>query len=577
MRDEDGLDPPPARIDPRQQRPRGDVADRTRSPIEQDERIAGLDRDRRTVADREHRALEVRRMHGRVVRASTAHEQRKHGRPRDATHAPPHRTERDDARDGGQRTDGPVVSAKRDRTRSATNRDLDKLDLQPRRQPHRPREDREKRRPDRADQRLRIRDRERHRRERRTEEREKGSVRLERAEVHQDDRRAGDEGRKSGCQHARQELARHADPCGESAARIVARHPREPAPCDRHRQMPQREHAPEAQLESRIERIGWRGDEHQHRGGRKHGIAMPLPPKRAARCADDRHQGRAHGACRGCHQHKRPERRDTARDRMHAFARRDHARRKSDDPSKHREVEARDREDVREPDRAERVLDHAVPVLRVTKDKRHEHRPDRDPVVVRHTLEQRRAHTNPCRLAKPRERIRERRLHDRIGDHAYKSRRVDGDGSDDTAPCRELLHPRIARKPRRIDVADGPDERDSVRDAACGRRVEHRDREQRIRVAEGVTLPRFIDEGHIRDQAHELRRTNEMLRQQVDGEPTLHERRRDLRLDAREPSFVRQVQPRSSRRCRGLLEAKPRAEHERTCEDEARADGADRP
>ena len=274
------------------------------------------------------------------MKATTRQEEQGHGNPRNRADMSPCGAQRDATGCGQGSADRPVKAAERDGPRSGTNRELDELDLEPRGQPHRPREDREKRRPDRADERLWIGDRERCRREWRAEQRENRPVGLQRSEVDEHDRRARHECGEPRGQHPGQELPGHPEPRGMSSPWVIARHPREPARLDRKRQMPEREHAAEAQLKSRPERVRWRGNEHRDRGDREHRVTVPLPSKRAARRTDDRHQRRSHGARGGRHQHERAKRCDAARDRVHAFIRRDGARSESDDPSENGEVES---------------------------------------------------------------------------------------------------------------------------------------------------------------------------------------------------------------------------------------------
>ncbi len=79
---------------------------------------------------------------------------------------------------------------------------------------------------------------------------------------------------------------------------------------------------------------------------------------------------------------------------MHALVAADEARRGGGDPSKHSEVEARDREDVREPDGAEGVVDGAIADLDISEDERHEHRAHRPAaglLVVGNTRQETRA------------------------------------------------------------------------------------------------------------------------------------------------------------------------------------------
>ena len=389
--DDHGLDHSAALVDPRQKRTRSDISDRARAAIEEHEGRARLDGDRGPIADREHRGLEVRDFP--IDAADDGRQGQKHRKrkPRGGPHDSPRRTERHDARQSGCSADRPVDAADRERSRAAADGELDEFDLKPRRKMQRPAEESEQRWPGRSEDRLRICDGERRGGERRTQKGQSGSIRLQRAEVTKHDRDARDERRETRCGRARHELTCESEPRGMPAPRVVARHPEEPAALDRTREMTQRDHAGEAQLEPGPDGVGRRCDKHGDRRKRKHGVTVPITAERVARCADGGHQRCTRGARGGRHQDECADRRDAARERVHLRVGRHGSRHETDDPSEHGEVEAGDREDVRQADRSKGVLDRAVAILGVAEHERHEHRAYRDIAVGRNSLEKRRA------------------------------------------------------------------------------------------------------------------------------------------------------------------------------------------
>ena len=375
MADERRVDRSAPRVEKRPERLRGDSAVAARSCVEERHDAIRLDDVRGSIADGERRHFEERRrvrFHAETDR--DARHDRDRGELRHDPNAAASRDDRADPRDREQQHEDRRRSSHDERSACRRKRDLHEPDLQPCEEPeHRPGR-RRQRCPQHSKDSLRIRERERRRGERCAEKGQRRPLEMHRAEVGEDDRRARDERSGAGGERARKLVAR--DP-RESRPRppVVARKPAEPARTDWPGEMAKREHADEAQLEPGIERVHRTRGEHRHRRDRDDRIAVPVPSPQCAERSDDRHERRP-GRARGrSHEDKRRDGRATDGKRPQPRARGHERCGTSHDPSEDGEVEARAREDVREPHRAERLLDRSIPILDIAKDERDEHRP----------------------------------------------------------------------------------------------------------------------------------------------------------------------------------------------------------
>jgi len=381
VRDEHRIHAPARSVDPRQQHAPRDPAVRARASVEHHDRVVRAHDMRRAVADREHRRLEAHGVRPRALHAHAPDDSNQRAPPRD-----PHRTHRRNKRDRDRHehraTDPQRRRLARHRWSAHADRPLDELDLQPREQPHDAPKRRDQRRPHRADDRLRIRDHKRRRRQRRARKCEQRAERLHRAESHEHHRQTRDECRESGRQRARRHLPSECDPCGSEIAPAFVGHPREPACADVRREVAQRDHATEAELKAWIVCARRVVDDHRNGGERDDRIAVPLAAERATARADGGHERRTHRARRRRHEPQRGNRRERDRRRTPALIAKHEPRDHRHDPPEHREVEPRDREDVREPNCAERILDRAIALFDIAEDERDEHRSDGVRVVV---------------------------------------------------------------------------------------------------------------------------------------------------------------------------------------------------
>ena len=524
MRDHHQVDHTAARGDHRKQRARRHAARRARPSVEEREHAVALDEVRGAIADREHRHREVRR--------SLARRQREHRRDRDQSRprarAQPPRP-RADCHEHQDQPHDPhrrVEPAHLHHAAEMHQRPVDDAHLHPRGEPqHRP-EPRGRVRPDAPQDRLRVRDRERRRRQRRADEGEQRPVGLQRTEVDEHHRHAHHERRDARRDRRRCERAAQPEPRRMPPLRIIARHPREPALGDRPREVTQRHHAQEAELEPGRDRVRWRMHEHRDGREREDRVAMPLAPERCPARPDDRHQRRPDRARRGRHHHQRDRRRDGHRHRAPSLVANEQRRHRAHHPAEDREVEPRDRQDVREPRRAEAVLDRPVSILDVAEHQRDQHRADaRLPRLVhRHAGEQRLAHAPAEPLPQPVGRIRERRRRAPSRNGRRELARVERQRPDDAARRGHVGVVDLARQHRTTDRREAPGDTQPVADRPGRRVLRHAHREQRGRMK---PHPRsaIVDQHHLAHETLVLRRLAEVAREDIGAEPRLRRAR----------------------------------------------------
>ena len=263
--------------------------------------------------------------------------------------------------------------------------------------------------------------------------------------------------------------------------------------------MTQRQHAQEAQLEPGMRRHGWIVQDHGDRHDGEDRVAVPVPSHRRARCAEHRHPRRAHGARGWRHDAEGREGDDRDHDGLPACVADDEARRRRGHPGEHGEVEAGDREDVREPDRAEVVLHRAVAALGVAEDKRDHHRAHG--VVlgrsVRHARDKRGTHAVPHRLAELEDRIRRRTGRPPAGDRPSERCRLDRQCADYAAPTERFGRIARARHDGSRDRAQARGQFEARSDRPPGIRLRHA-REQHERVVDGPLCAGFVEEDEAR-------------------------------------------------------------------------------
>ena len=451
--------------DRRNQRHAPDASRRTRSSIEEDDGPARLEQVRRTIADREHRHAQRRWPAFTITRRACVgapdHDERR--REHNHAYAPHPRRPRQQHREHQRELTASSPDrndTELDRSTEDPKRPIDQPNLQPRREPDRDAHPCRRLRPDRAENRLRIRDRKRRGRQRCACEREQCAERLDRTEVHEHDRRTREERREPRRDRARREVTAHRHPTRNRPPAVVARHPAEPPPANRRREVPERDHAHETQLEPRTRRVARCVHQHHHRRKGDHSVAVPIPPERARTRSRHGHQRRANRARRRCHHEQRDQRRHRHRHRTPSFVADEDAGDRRDHPSEHREVESRDRQDVRQPRGSKPILDRAVAILDIAEHERDQHRVDRFALrPPRHAGKQRLAHPTTQRLADARERIAER-MRTPPALHARGQRkRVDRQRADHAARRRKLAEidaPRKHRSHRRPEPTDHP-------------------------------------------------------------------------------------------------------------------------
>ena len=448
------IDSPTAPLEPRDEDARADRTGTRRTTVEERHRAARLEEVHRSIADRDHRDARHRcvrssrvRMHRPPCRADGD------GHRHETTRAtPPPPAERDrthDARQESQRRSGSDGS---DRNRPADQLEtaLDERYLHFGRRPEERTTPRDERWPRQSDDRLRICDRERCRRERCAGERQQRAHGLHGAEVQEHEWCAHEERRQRSGDRGTGQFTEDSDEWRRGMSAFVARKPVEPAGAEGFGEVAERENAAEAQLKPGVPRKCGISRKENHRRTREYRIPVPVASRRRAGRSDDRHDRRAHRARRRRHQYECARRGNADRDRMHAPIVRREPREGPDDPAEDREVEPRDREDVREADRSERTLDHAVALLAVAEDERDEHRADRGNLAIGNTGEKRLAQPDAQEPAQPFEVASDRSMDGARGidirETRHECRRVDRDGRAHSACGREHARVSIAWK-----------------------------------------------------------------------------------------------------------------------------------
>ncbi len=521
----DEVDPLPASLEPWQQGPRAGRAVARRAGVEQGDGRTALDDVHRSVADGDRRDA---RLVGRARGDGCDCRAHDHAGSDCRRASPPPAAEDDggdhrrDERDGGRTADRPD----RDRPSEVRETPLDESDLHRGRRPDERSGPGDERRPCQSEDRLRIRDDQGGRREWRAHQREQRAEGLHGAEMHQDDRCARQERRGRGRDGRTGRLSKDADERRRRVSQHVARKPAEPSRPDGSREVTEREHASEAELESGVHgerRLG--GQQCQGRRGEDR-VAVPVPVGHGASRADKRHHRRSHGARGWRHQDERAERRAADRDRVHAPVAGREPRHGADDPAEDGEVEARDREDVRESDRSERALDGPVSVLAVSEDERHEHGTHDRWRLVGHTREKRFAQPCADRLADPGEIAREGTFRPWIVgirlDPTDERRRVDRERRDDAAPRGDA--PRIDVTWQRIAAraAQEAGRPDAVADTDPGQSLADRDGDAHlVRTADRNALAIVADDVGVPDGEAVPRRLVEVPGEHVGREPAL--------------------------------------------------------
>ena len=223
---------------------------------------------------------------------------------------------------------------------------------------------------------------------------------------------------------------------------------------------------------------------HQHHGrcDGEQRVGVPFTAATAADRSDDRHQAGPDRARGRRHQCERSERRDSDRSASKAPVACHHACCGADDPAKHREVEAGDREDVRESDLAECILDRPIAVFDIAEDKCDEHGSDRRRSIVWNSGQQSAADAVTQRVAHRQQRPRHRCVHRRGRDASDQGRRLDGDEADDSVKREMRTESLGAGNHRCRKAAEHPGELDPVHRRQVRHRPPHGHAESRAYV-----------------------------------------------------------------------------------------------
>lgn len=331
-----------------------------------------------------------------------------------------------------QRCDG-MQHAELCRPESDIHRRIDETNLQPRRQPGRGSKHRREIGRQDSKEHLRIRDHKGERGERRAEEREHRAERLHRTEVRERDRHARHERRAPRRERPAEPVAPDADDRMRSDGSIVSWEPAKPSDREHGCEVTQREHASEAQLKARICRDRRPFDQHRDARERKQAVAVPVPASDRAQRADHRHERRPCRARCGHHHEHRDRRHDQGEGRLQPRVTRRERGDRRGDPPQHREIESRDREDVRQPDRTERPLDRRIAVFRSTENERDQHRADAVRAVVGNARDDGRMDPVAQRGAR-RKRRTPQRPRVNIVEHPHEFGRFDRDEAGDAPP-----------------------------------------------------------------------------------------------------------------------------------------------
>ena len=579
MRDDDAVDAPAARGDHRKQSSRGDGAHAARARVEDRQFIARLDEIRRAVADREHRdradvAGPVARGEGRdAVWPSRAREpcgddQREHAPAREPP-GPSSEAQRGHDRRHHQRREDRMRRAGRQRGTEEKESLLDQRDLKPREQLERPRRQRRDqfagitrdRGPRRADDRLRIGDGERRGRDRSAREREQRSCGLQLPEVRERDRSARERRRDPRGDRARRSFAKHREKRRNARSSIVPRKHPQPVRADRRREVPEPEHACEAELEAGIDSLRRIDHEHRHDAPRDQSVGVPLGAAHRAERAQDRHQRRTGRARHRRHDEQRDRRRDAHSQRSQPLVADDEPERGGDEPAEHRQVESRDGEDVREPDRPERVLDGAVAVLGIAEDECDQHRGHRPVGSIRDAGDKRCAQrrTNPC--ARGLDRISKGRAGRPRVHSPAEPRRVERERPHDAARARRVRAVAADRKRLIAERAQRSDQAHARRDGPFGRRFKHMDGQQRA-VSERDARAVVADHHRIAHEQRPFPGLLEMFREDVRAESPFDRLGGDGRLDHGELAFGIDLEDRHRRRAHDLRVAQRASEQD---------------
>ncbi len=315
-----------------------------------------------------------------------------------------------------------------------------------------------------------------------------------------------------------------------SLPHLIAWDPREPSFAYGGNEVTQREHTRETQLKSCIRRDRRFMDEHDRCGGRENCIAVPIASAGRAHCAADSHECRARSTRGRRHEPECCE--CSKRDRYGAKTGAAHKKSCSgrDDPTEHREIEARDRENVRESYCSKRSLDCGVAFFRVTKHKRDERRTNRVRLIIRDARQQRLAKARTRGLAKSRERISKRCRTSVSRNRNAQVRRLDADRANDSSSRGNGNRIAVAWIASGMESIETADNSNAISDTARRRLLENTHKERGIAVStcvRGVATTRrcerharsiISDEDDILHSALVSIRLLKVARENVDGE-----------------------------------------------------------